>query len=223
MMQNVTITPQDAERVAAINVAIPGWSDAKQYAFFKGVLQELPWIVDILIVGVYQGRDIAYILDLAKRYHPNRALYITGVDKFSDTPCDDWPDSKRHLAWGDAGFGAAPARSLAIANLKASFEYGDNITATIIEHDDAEWLDEVERKFDLAYFDTSHDYATVRRQLRQSPNVTREQSLICGDDYSDVSNHEGGSWGVKRAVTEGTKQHHVFANWIWYCNKSDLK
>src|SRR4051812_3564824 len=104
----ITLTPEDIAGMNAINARIPGWSDAKHYAFFKYVLAELPWITDLLVVGVYQGRDIAYILDLVGRYHKTRPLRITGVDKFSDTPCADWPEAKRGMDWKGAGFGEAP-------------------------------------------------------------------------------------------------------------------
>lgn len=219
MIPSIHFTPQDAERVTAINAAIPGWSDNKQYAFFKGLLGQLPWIGDMLIVGVYQGRDIAYILDIATRYHPGRKLRIVGVDKFSDTPCDDWPEEKRGLDWKAAGFGEAPGLDRAWGNLSEYMQpVRDTVSLVLVKMADADYLETTGHQFDFVYLDTSHDHATVARQLAQVPRLTRHAAVIAGDDYSDA-----GTWGVKRAVGEAFTEHSVFAGWLWYSERRNLK
>jgi hypothetical protein len=219
MMNNVQFTRQDDERVVTINALIPGWSDSKHYAFFKGLLADLPWLQDLLIVGVYQGRDIAYILDIVSRYHPGRRLRIVGVDKFSNTPCDDWPEEKRALDWKAAGFGEAPTVARAWINLHRFIErVRENVTVTLIPSDDAEYLATTAHEFDFVYLDTDHTEKTVTRQLGQVLRVTRGPALIAGDDYSN-----DGTWGVKTAVEEAFEHHSVFANWIWFSERRQLK
>lgn len=215
----ITLTQEDVIGMNAINARIPGWSDGKQYAFFKFILAELPWLKDLLIVGVYQGRDIAYILDIAGRYHKERTLRITGVDKFEDTPCEDWPKEKRQLNWRAAGFGEAPSLTRAAENLGWRETTADRLK--LIRGCDDLFLREIadtDQRFDFVYLDTSHDYETVARQLRQVWRVTREPAIVAGDDYSDA-----GTWGVKRAVSERLVHHSVFANWIWFADRKDLK
>lgn len=215
-MNTVTLTPDDVERVRIINERIRGWSSQAHYAFFKGVLADLPHIADVLVLGVYQGRDIAYILDIAARYHPSRALRIVGVDKFSDTPCADWPADKRVMDWHGAGFGDPPDLALARTNI-APFANG-SCTVGLTACDDESFLGLTSAKFDWPHIDTSHDYATVRRQLKQIGKVCRENAIVSGDDYSDQ-----GTWGVKQAVREVLGDRHgVFAEWIWYTERRNL-
>lgn len=206
----------DLDRIAAINARVPGWSDGKHYAFFKAVLASFPWVTDLLMVGVYQGRDIAYILDVAERYHPSRVLRIIGIDKFSDTACADWPEDKRPLGWEAAGFGQAPDIATARRNL-APFISSPR-SAGVLQSGDEAFFNETKATFDFVYLDTSHDYETVRRQLGQVPRVCHELALLAGDDYSDE-----GTWGVKRAVKECFGRHGVFSEWIWFSNRSELK
>ncbi len=211
-----TITQEDRDSVAAIQRAIPGWSDMKQYAFFKDLLAAVPTIRDVLILGVYYGRDIAFLLDVCARYHPERELNVLGVDKFSAEPCDDWPKDKRGMTWEQAGFGPAPSFEKALHNVQA-LNHGNRRVA-LVQRDASAFLCETKLLFDVVYEDTSHDYETCKRIIQLAPNVTRGDAIIAGDDYSDA-----GTWGVKRAVTACFNSHHVFADWIWYSNKSELK
>lgn len=222
-------------RFNEIKASTRGWSDLRHAAFFKTLLEQLPFVTDILIAGVYNGRDISLLLDMAARYHAGRSLRIVGVDKFSDTPCDDWAPTARNLSWEQAGFGPAPTRQNAWnAILRATKQNWEDVIPSstfarrgplsfeLIEANDADYVARTDLKFDVIYWDTSHDYETVRRQLGQVRRIARDSALICGDDYSDQSN-AGGSWGVKRAVSEAFTFHQVFASWIWFAPLSALK
>jgi hypothetical protein len=215
-MMTVTVTKEDEQRVAEISQRIPGWSDMKQYAFFKALLTHTPELRDVLILGVYHGRDIAFLLDVAERYFPHRDLRVVGVDKFNAEPCEDWPEEKRGMTWEQAGFGPAPDFERAKKNV-APFR-GINRAAVIKQHDDVSFLIETKLLFDFVYQDTSHDYASAKRVLEVVPNVCRDWTILAGDDYTD----EGG-WGVKRAVSEMFRSHNLFAGWIWYSNRKELK
>lgn len=209
----VSLSAVEQRRIAYLNAQIPGYSEGKQYAFFREVVA-LPGVRAILILGVYHGRDIAYMRDNIVRNTRTERIRITGVDKFSDTPCADWPDHARGMKWLETGFGPAPSRKLARQRLCGDYGIG----VELVESEDAEFLATTEKKFDVVYVDTSHDHETVSRQLRQVRAVCNEDALICGDDYSDA-----GTWGVKRAVTEAFTAHSVFAEWIWFSSLSLLK
>lgn len=219
------LTHADLARIAALNAEVPGWSGPSHYAFFRALLNELFLHVDaprILMLGIYHGRDLAYLLDLLQREHPGRSATLIGVDKFDNEPCADWPEAKRGLSWESAGFGEPPALKRAEAHLLS--RVGTAILR-LYQSDDAAFLEgalmappALRMKFDAIYVDTSHDYATVARQLRQLAQLCCDDAtLICGDDYSDA-----GTWGVARAVREAFSDHRVFANWIWFAPRSAL-
>lgn len=218
-MTPIELTPDDAAALDVIQKAIPGWSNRIHQGFFKMLLAE-PSVHDILMLGVYHGRDIAIILDLARRYRPDRKLTVWGVDKFSDTPCADWPKERTGLSWRAAGFGEPPADGQEIADkLKVMFPPANReIRFTINRADDAEFIahrgnGDFPPHFDAAYLDTAHDYHTVKRQCLTVPKICRPGAIICGDDYSDGGEH--GTWGVVKAVTEVFPDHKLFGHWIW--------
>jgi hypothetical protein len=202
----------DARRAQAICAAVPGFTDQRHYAFFKHLLAS-GTISKLLILGVYVGRDLAFALDAAREL--GRELHVVGVDKFSDDYCDDWPESRRALGWQQAGFGPAPSLKAAEAHL-ARLGFADRVT--LYKGRDEVFLESCREHFDVVYMDTSHDYATVARQIRQAVGVLTEDGILCGDDYSDQ-----GTWGVKRAVSEFLPGHMVFANWIWIGARDQVK
>jgi hypothetical protein len=206
------MTHEDGRRMEAIRRSVPGYSEGAHYAFFKHLLV-CANIKKLLILGVYQGRDIAYLIDNARAL--GRPLEIVGVDKFSDDFCADWPKERQSLNWQQAGFGTPPSFEAVKAHL-ARLGFGES--ATIIKERDDIYLATCSERFDAIYIDTSHDYETVVRQIRQTAGLLTEDGLICGDDYSDQ-----GTWGVKRAVTELVPGHVVFANWIWVGARDQIK
>jgi hypothetical protein len=203
----------DNERCAAVCADVPGYSDAKHYAFFRHMLSQN--IQSMLMLGVYCGRDLAMCCDIAKDF-PDRRFMFLGVDKFSDTPCDDWPEDARDKTWEQAGYGTAPCLSRAKENIER--HRPENTAVALIPKDDLEFLASCPISFDCVYLDTSHDYGHVRRQLSLVKNACHIKTLICGDDYSDA-----GTWGVKRAVIEAFYSHGVFAEWLWHANYVQLK
>lgn len=213
----VTLSGADLQSVQGINAKVPGWSDSRQYGFFKAVMQLAAPGSRFLMLGVYHGRDIAYMLRCASVYRPGVAFEFLGVDKFNAEPCADWPEEKRKLTWQAAGMGAPPSLDDAERNLELFIRqtYGA-CNVQLLQMDDEAFLATPPRGlFDLAYLDTAHDEPTVARQLVQVLPWMKDDGAIAGDDYSDA-----GTWGVKRAVAKGTRSHSTFASWIWYTQKS---
>lgn len=200
----VSFTAADSARRQAISDQVPGYSRDLHYAFFQHLLRATA-VQRILVLGVYFGRDIAFMCDAATQI--GRTLSIVGVDKFSDDFCDDWPEERKALNWQVAGFGHAPTLERAAANLSAiTLQHRVQLVRTR----DEVFLAECGEIFDLIYIDTSHDYTTVHRQLLQAKRLVHADGLIAGDDYSDE-----GTWGVRKAVSELAPDHRVFSNWIW--------
>ena len=94
--------------------------------------------------------------------------------------------------------------------------FSDNVM--LIKQRDEAFLASCSQCFDAIYIDTSHDYETVARQVRQTVGLLNEDGLLCGDDYSDQ-----GTWGVKRAISEFAPGHVVFSNWIWIAARDQIR
>lgn len=197
-------TPEDDKAIAAICARVPGWSDARQYGFFKSVLASRPDIEDMLILGVYHGRDICFVQDILARYHPGRVLNIVGVDKFSNERCADWPGWAG--SWEQVTHGM-PAPDLAAADRNTR---GGDAMVTLLKMDDVYFLIGTELTYDFVYVDTSHDYQSVKNVLSHLKPVCREGATIAGDDFSNAN-----GWGVPQAVNETFSHFTLYAGWIW--------
>ena len=206
------ITHEDMQRMESIRQTIPGYSELLHYAFFKHLLACFT-VKRLLILGVYHGRDVAYLMDLARAL--GRPLEVVGVDKFSDDFCEDWPKERQSLNWQEAGFGTSPSFEAAQAHM-ARFGFSDSVT--LVKERDEVFLASCSERFDAIYIDTSHDYDTVARQVRQTVRLLTDDGLLCGDDYSDQ-----GTWGVKRAISEFAPGHVVFSNWVWIAARDQIR
>lgn len=199
--------PADITLKMAIDRVCRGWSSEVHWGFFNQVFTKVPTIQKICILGVYFGRDTAYMATILR--HLGRGdFHITGVDKFSDAPCADWAPEQRGKSWEEAGFGPAPQLEVTRANLEA-LGLMDQVTLHAAAAED--FLDATNAVFDFIYVDTSHDYVTTRDTILRALPRLAPQGLIAGDDFSDE-----GTWGVARAVRELCPSVRVFGNWIWF-------
>ena len=197
----------------SINSVCIGYSGNSHWEFFKMVLGK-PWIKNICILGVYYGRDIAYMANILNSL--GRDDYqIVGVDKFEDSYCDDWPEEQRNLTWEEAGFGPAPTLNKTKANL---FELGLATNVFLVSDLDVNFFKNTQQKFDFIYLDTSHDYETVRKTIELSLARINPNGILGGDDFSDE-----GTWGVASAVRDSFTKYDVFFNWLWLAKPSDYQ
>jgi hypothetical protein len=206
------ITTEDTRRMESVRQTIPGYSEVLHYAFFKHLLA-CSTVKKLLVLGVYHGRDIAYLMGLAGAL--GRPLQVVGVDKFSDDFCEDWPKERQSLNWQEAGFGTSPSFQAAQAHMA---RLGFSGSVTLVKERDEVFLASCSERFDAIYIDTSHDYDTVVRQVRQTVRLLTDDGLLCGDDYSDQ-----GTWGVKRAISEFAPGHVVFSNWVWIAARDQIR
>ena len=206
---NETRLPEFQARADAINGRIRGWSIVHHYWFFKSWLDAYPEAKRILIVGVYLGRDISYMLDAAA----GRELHVVGVDKFNAEPCDDWPQEKRGMSWEEAFQCPPPDLDAATANIGAKPPH----VVQLIKADDKDWLESEIGPFDLIFLDASHEFASISRQIRACHKLCHPQTIVSGDDYSDVQP----GWGVTEAVKESFKYHHHINYRIWFAGAED--
>lgn len=209
------VSVEDAGAVTAICERVPGWSGISHYAFFRGLFATLLPAPDsrarVLLLGVYRGRDLSFILHILNRYHfdaiHDKRVELIGVDRFEDAPCDDWKPEDREKSWEHAGFGQPPSLEIARANLAV---YSPDC-ATLVKSDDDAYLRQLAQAegflFDAIYLDTSHDQATVQRQFMQCPPLLKADGIICGDDYL-----ERPEWGVIQAVAENRPDHCVLSS-----------
>ena len=133
-------------------------------------------------------------------------MKLTGVDLFEDAPCADWDDAHRERkTWEAAGYKAPPSMDIAQKNAPS---------ARLVKSDAGEFMEATEETFDVVYLDTSHDEATLRREIPAALRIVNAGGILCGDDYSDCCNGASG-WGVDRAVQALLPHHLVLFNRIW--------
>jgi len=132
---------------------------------------------------------------------------IVGVDKFEDSPCDDWSEEQRSLTWEQAGFGPAPTLAKAKENL---IDLQVTANVFLVPDLDKKFLRNTHQKFDFIYLDTSHDYQTVKTTIKLALDKLNPKGLIGGDDFSDR-----GNWGVASAVRDSFDHFDLFFNWLW--------
>jgi Methyltransferase domain len=195
-----------------INDVCRGWSTPEHWAFFEQLFGRHPSLRDVCILGVYDGRDIAYMATILRRLE--RTGYgITGVDMFADGPLPDWPPGKIGLTWEQAGFGPAPVRERALDNLT---RLGLHEGVTLVRSDAVAFLQSTDRLFDFIYIDTSHDYETTVAHIRASLPCMAPGGVIGGDDFSDK-----GTWGVRRAVRDCFSRFRDHKEMIWIADPLD--
>jgi len=198
-------------RADDISRNIRGWSNRSHYWFFKSWMDAFPDAKSVLIVGVYLGRDISFMCDAAG----SRPLQITGIDKFNAEPCDDWPQEKRHMTWEEAFNCPPPDMQTASKNISAYQR--SNHEVRLIKADDKDWLEGANGAFDLIFLDSSHEFASINRQIRASHKLCHPFTIVSGDDYQNVQP----GWGVEDAVKQSFKNHYHLDYRIWFTDAKE--
>lgn len=196
-----------------IDAACRGYSRRVHWDFFQQLLLNEK-IRNICMLGVYFGRDIAYMQRILKTLG-RTDCQIVGVDLFADVAGADWPDAIKGKTWEQAGFGPAPTRAAAMANLQA---LGLAQNVTLVQSKAEEYLASTNLVFDFIYVDVSHDYQTTLNSIDTGILKLHPQGFMGGDDYSDE-----GTWGVKKAVGERFPSHMLSGNWVWMAQQTDYR
>ena len=192
---------RSAEAYSSRAARIAGWSQLFHLAFFEAVAGELPAGGAALVCGVYHGLDLS-LLSYASDLH-RRELAIYGVDLFDAGPCEDWtPEQRARGTWEANGFGRPPDLEVAAANAPR---------AIVIRSDSVAYLETTDARFDFIYLDTSHDEATVTREIAAARRVLVPGGILAGDDYWQP----GAGWGVDAAVGAALPDHLIICNRIW--------
>jgi len=188
-----------------VDAVCSGYSDTKHWNFFSQVFAD-PTILDICILGVYRGRDLAYIASILESYG-RRNYNLIGVDKFEDTYGADWPSSLRNLSWEQAGFGKPPDMDVAQENLR-TLNLDKNVK--LVRSTAQDYLQSCTSRFHFIYIDISHDYETTLETIDLALSKLTPRGFLGGDDFSDQ-----GNWGVASAVRDSFSKYEVFSEWIW--------
>jgi hypothetical protein len=196
-----------------IDVECPGYSGRAHWNFFRKVVLR-PGIRDICVLGVYNGRDIAYMSAILEEAG-GRNCSIVGVDKFTDTPGTDWPTESQSLSWRQAGFGEPPELRKAQSHLE-KLKLGARVS--LHQAHATEFLKQTPQLFDFIYIDIAHDYEATITAIDASIPKLRPGGLIGGDDFSDE-----GTWGVSSAVKDRFENFQLFSNWIWLAQANDYR
>jgi len=196
----------------ALDRVIPGYSDGKHWRFFHRLLKSGN-IRFIAIMGVYQGRDIAYMVR-ALESGGVKDFHITGFDRFADVAGEDWPAEKKGMTWEEAGFGPAPT----LENARSKLQNAGMFSNVTLIKGDADEILVTDEKFDFIYIDISHDYESTIHAIDLAIAKAKPSTIIGGDDFSDQD-----TWGVKRGVEAKFKRYELSEGWIWSATMSDLK
>lgn len=202
LTNRLSTQPVSSETYERIARGIRGWSSFGHWITFRHLV-ELP-VKSILVCGVYHGLDLALIEAAAKE--AGKKIELTGVDLFLNEPCADWDETHRARGtWEAAGYEAPPSMEIAAKNAPG---------ATLVQSDAASFMAKTDQRFDVIYLDTSHDEATVRREIAAARRILNPGGLLMGDDYADGVNGATG-WGVDRAVQELLPDHVLVFDRIW--------
>ena len=192
-----------------------GYSSVCHWRFFRSVVQTYQ-PKSICVLGVYYGRDVATLSHFMHQLWGAKPNWkITGVDKFEDKFCDDWPEELRQKNWQEAGFGPAPKMENALKNLQA-LQLAGNVELVASKGED--FLANTTATYDFIYVDTSHDYECTLNSIRLALKRLNPGGVIGGDDYMDSE-----TWGVRKAVSEAFTKHEVSGSWIWLAKAADAR
>jgi methyltransferase family protein len=203
---------RERDRRKSIDRLCRGYSTERHWSFFRRLLAR-PEVKRCLVLGVYYGRDIAYMSAILQLL--GRSAEIVGVDKFDDTPGEDWPSTLRQSTWREAGFGPPPDIESARENL-ARLGFASHVRLHQGRAED--YLGTADGSFDFVYVDTSHDYATTRKTIHLAVPRLERGGVIGGDDFSDQ-----GTWGVASAVADSFSRFELFSRWIWLARGEDYQ
>ncbi len=190
-----------------IDLVCIGYSGKKHWMSYKKIFAQHEQLRDICMLGVYFGRDIAYMSNLMQMMQ--REYHIVGVDMFDDVPGADWEEELKQedLSWEEAGFGPAPQIDFASRNLD---KLGVHDNVELVKSSMQEYLSTTNKKFDFIYIDVAHDYETTVEAIKLARERLNPGGLLGGDDFSNK-----GTWGVAKAVKEYCPEHVVHYGWIW--------
>lgn len=194
------------EQRARIDAVCKGYSTQLHWLFYEHLFAKCA-PKNICVLGVYFGRDIAYMAAILENMGA-KDYRIVGVDKFEDSPGADWPEGTENLTWEDAGYGEPPAIEKALAALN---ELGLAANVELHKQLADEFLTQTDRLFDLIYIDVSHDYDTTVSAIKHAAKHIRPGGIIAGDDFTNQ-----GTCGVADAVRESFTAFNVAGDWLWY-------
>ncbi|MBZ5637124.1 MAG: class I SAM-dependent methyltransferase [Acidobacteriia bacterium] len=207
------LSPAERRQKDEVDSVCIGYSGDGHWNFFRTIARR-PNLRKLCVLGVYHGRDVAYLSALLAREGRGDAA-IVGVDKFEDTPCKDWPESASGLSWRQAGFGEPPDIETTRRNLA---RLGLDRNVSLRKQEAESFLAKTAEVFDFIYVDTSHDYHSTDRTIRLAMRRLNPDGTIAGDDFSDR-----GTWGVASAVRDSFVKFEVLSDWIWLARPSDYR
>lgn len=201
MSAHLSVGQSDFERVRALKEGVLGWSKLPHFIVFRELMRAKP-NADILVCGVYHGLDLRYMQGIADDL--GQTVRLTGVDRFEDSECDDWPEDKKGKGFGWQVAAGCPPPDMDSARRNAP-------TANLVKDDSLHFLRETEQQFDIVWLDSAHNYEQVVREIQAGLRVLKPGGLLGGDDY--VWGVETG--GVDRAVQAMLPQHTVWFKTLW--------
>jgi len=188
-----------------------GWSNRRHWNLFREVFSRKKDFKFLSLLGVYRGRDLAYICE-ALKFNKIKNFKIFAIDLFEQENQYILRNGKK--IWQQDHSLKLPS----LLNSKKIINYmGFSKNVEFIKGDFS-LIKMISDKLDFAYIDVAHDYESTIDAISSCAQVSQSDGLIFGDDYLDGSTVET-KWGVKEAVKDSFSEFKVHYNWIWESEK----
>ena len=198
-----------------INFYCPGWSGRAQWNLFREVFSRKKNFNYLALLGVYRGRDLAYMCE-ALKHNKNDNFKIYAIDLFEQDVPFVIRDGKK--VWQQDHSLELPS----LNNSKKIIKHlGFSKNVEFIKGDFS-LLAKINDKLDFSYIDIAHDYQSTKDAIDLSIRVGSSDMLIFGDDYGEGYTVDT-QWGVKKAVQDSFSQFKVHYNWIWESERKFYK
>lgn len=192
-----------------------GWSGRRQWNLFREIFSKKKRFVNLALLGVYRGRDLAFICE-ALKFNKIYNFKIFAVDLFEQENAFIIRNGKK--IWQQDHSLKLPS----LENSKKIVKYlGFSRNVEFIKGDFS-LIKNIQEKLDFAYIDIAHDYQSTKDAIDVCMDVSNDDMVIFGDDYGDGYTVDT-RWGVKEAVKDSFKKFEIHQDWFWGSEKKYYK
>jgi hypothetical protein len=173
---------------------IEGWSDYNdQGELLNELLKQSPTKLTIMEIGVFKGRMTMMWNEILELNNIEYDYYAVDHFNGSDFNNPTWENFYETT----------------LKNLKPIL----NKINLINNNSELEYINYKDEFFDIIYIDASHDYESIKRDIKLWYPKVKQNGFICGDDYIN-------GWpGVIKAVNESFNKINKVGKQQWYYKK----
>lgn len=187
---------------------VSGWNSNS--IIFNDIINKIKPEI-IVEVGTWKGASAIHMANICKQNNLNTTIYCV----------DTWLGSAEFYTF----LKNTPGRDLLTKNGYPQIYYQFLSNVVLSGHADRiipitntsdigyKILDSMNIKADIIYIDASHDYDSVKNDIKNYLNLLKDDGIMFGDDYMSWS-------GVKLAVDEILQDKQIIENNFWLYDKA---